>query len=288
MIAKLPRANPVAPFVLFFIHLLLVSVQAKEISVPKSYSTIQDAINAAEPYDTIVVDDGTYKENILVSKPLKLTSINGYEKTVIISRSKDLPAIKVQETSGVHLSGFTVSGSEKAAITLLKTTGSVVSDNLAIDSYNGIYLEDSAENEILNNDLHSNVNGLSLYNSNKNSLHLNRVNSNSEKGIVLLFSSNNQLSRNTANSNYWNGITLWSSHDNILVENQAIKNSYGIVLSNSNGNQLRNNSTMRRLYFILPVVLVYLGIVIYLIEKKLFLLYYSGKTGRSMSPVETK
>ena len=288
MIAKLLRANLATPFVFLFIHLLLVSAQAKEISVPKSYSSIQDAIDAAEPYDTIVVDDGTYRENLLIPKPLDLTSINGYEKTFIISASKNLPAIKVEETFAVHVRGFTISGSDKAAISLVKTTGSVVADNLVIDSYNGIYLENSAENEILNNDLHSNVNGLSLYNSDKNSLHRNRVNSNSEKGIVLLSSSNNHLLKNTANSNYWNGITLWSSHDNIIVENQVIKNSYAIVLSNSNGNQLINNSTMRRLYFILPVALVYFAIIVYFIQKKLFILYFSRKSGRSMSPVETK
>ena len=37
---------------------------------------------------------------------------------------------------------------------------------------------------------------------------------------------------------------------------------------------------MRRLYFILPVVLVYLGIIFYLIERKIFMLYYSDRVKR--------
>ena len=40
------------------------------IYVPDNYSTIQAAVNAASPGDTIIVRDGTYTENINWTAPL--------------------------------------------------------------------------------------------------------------------------------------------------------------------------------------------------------------------------
>jgi len=34
---------------------------------------------------------------------------------------------------------------------------------------------------------------------------------------------------------------------------------------------------MRRLYFLLPVALIYIGVIIYFIERRLLLMYYAGK-----------
>ena len=77
----------------------------------------------------------------------------------------------------------------------------------------------------------------------------------------------NRLENNTADSNYWNGITLWSSHSNALRNNTAYKNTYGIVLSESENNELEGNKVMRRLYFLLPVALIYIGVIIYFLKE---------------------
>lgn len=42
------------------------------IYVPDSYPTIQAAVDAASPGDTIIVRDGTYRENIDVNKRLTI------------------------------------------------------------------------------------------------------------------------------------------------------------------------------------------------------------------------
>ncbi|HDM75195.1 MAG TPA: hypothetical protein ENG51_01850, partial [Deltaproteobacteria bacterium] len=43
------------------------------------FSSIQDAVDAASPGDTIIVREGTYIENIYVGKSLRIFAEEGYE-----------------------------------------------------------------------------------------------------------------------------------------------------------------------------------------------------------------
>ena len=53
------------------------------INVPADYPTIQEAIDAANPSDEGLVDDGTYTENLLIENDLYLHSVNGANATII-------------------------------------------------------------------------------------------------------------------------------------------------------------------------------------------------------------
>ncbi|UCC79132.1 MAG: carboxypeptidase regulatory-like domain-containing protein [Candidatus Zixiibacteriota bacterium] len=95
--------------------ILLLSVPASGtiINVPGDYAVIQDAINAAGDNDTVLVDDGTYTENIDFSgKAILLTSKNGPENTVIEIQTGNTPVVTFAngEGPGSILSGFTIDG----------------------------------------------------------------------------------------------------------------------------------------------------------------------------------
>lgn len=262
----------------FLLSLMIVSsLHARDIIVPTDFSTIQAAVEGAEPNDTVIVEDGDYKENIVINIPLTLISRNGYEKTVIEAKKSDEDALKIIEVNGVTIIGFTVKGSTGAGIHLIRATNSRISRNLATGNHNGIFLEYSKDNTLLENLSDRNDQGIYLYYSDGNVIEKNSADNNADKGITLHASHGNTIQDNTANANYWNGITITSSRNNTVKNNRFIANSYPIVMSDSEGNEMGNNTIMRRLYYILPVVLVYLGICLYLIEKRLFLIYFKNK-----------
>ena len=69
---------------LLLCNLILISIAtATTLKVPSQYSTIQAAIDAASAGDTVLVADGTYTENLIIDKDIKIISENGAEKTII-------------------------------------------------------------------------------------------------------------------------------------------------------------------------------------------------------------
>lgn len=60
---------------LHFVFLLLICLNGfAQINVPADYPNIQQAINNANPDDVIIIANGTYTENLIIDKPLTITS----------------------------------------------------------------------------------------------------------------------------------------------------------------------------------------------------------------------
>jgi parallel beta-helix repeat protein len=176
------------------IKLLLVSVialtllssaaMAVEITVNDSgngnYTTIQDAVNAANNSDTIIVYPGTYNENVDVNKSV-----------IIISQSVNPDDTKVQAASSadyvfnvsrdnVTISGFNITnaaGTSKAGIFLDGVQHSIISDNKFSENYYNIFLNDSRNNELTGNIVsRSSSSGIQLVDSGSNIIYNNYFN----------------------------------------------------------------------------------------------------------------
>lgn len=98
-------------FGLVLVGVILVSsaVLAKEIKVPDEFKTIQEALNAAEPGDVILIASGDYTENLLITKSVTLqgdgrdfVSIigDGVVPTVVISKAQNVVISSVTITNG--------------------------------------------------------------------------------------------------------------------------------------------------------------------------------------------
>jgi pectin methylesterase-like acyl-CoA thioesterase len=87
---------------ILFSSAIVSSASASSIYVLDNYATIQAAVDAAGPGYVIVVRDGTYKENVEVTKPhLTIKSENGADKTTVEG------TFEVTEDY-VDITGFTV------------------------------------------------------------------------------------------------------------------------------------------------------------------------------------
>jgi len=178
------------------------------IHVPIQYPTIQEAINHANPGDTIFVHKRTYYEHVIINKSVALvgedrdsTNVDGNGTGSVISITANYVSVK----------GFTIERSGRGPY----------------DS--GIFVNRSSGNDVSRNTMTNNSNGISLYFSSYNTISHNTMTNNSN-GISLLFSIKNMVSGNTiTNNNY--GISLFSSINNMVSGNTITNNNYGMYLA---------------------------------------------------------
>jgi parallel beta-helix repeat protein len=186
---------------------------ARTLTVPGSYSTIQQAIDAAGDGDTILVRKGTYNEQLVIDKQLFL---RGEDKAGTVIATANSGAIILVSHDNVEVTGFTVrhdgSGrgypnwywsSGKAAIHLLNVKGCSIHDNLIVSRGCGIWLYGSNQNSIVENTIQECDYGIVVQSSSQNTLTQNAV-TNSSNGLSLMFSQNNQLKDNNLHGNWYN------------------------------------------------------------------------------------
>lgn len=257
--------------------IIAANLEAATILVPDNYKTIQEAVNGASPGDTVIVREGDYKENIVISKPLTVRSYKGTDDTVVRAAVTGKPVFEVKNIREAEVSGFTATGSMIAGIYIDASENVKIKDNKAVNNGSGIILSSSGNNTLANNSADSNRQyGIYLKSSDKNILEKNSVRSNMDTGIYIRSSSYNSVTGNKITLNAWNGILLWASHANTIEWNKVLRNRFSIVLSDSNNNIIKSNSTWPNIYVILPIVLIYMGIVIYLLQKSLFRFIYKS------------
>ena len=193
------------------------------------YTSITAAEAASSSYDTIIVHDGTYTENVDVDVAhLTIRSQNGADSTTVQAASSSDHVFYVN-ANYVNISGFTATGATanwRAGIYLYWYLDHCnFSDNNVSNNYIGIWL---------------------MSNSTNNELTNNIANSNTHCGIALeTNSTNNELTSNTANSNK-HGIILGNADDNNVTCNWVAHNEQrGFYLAGgSTGNNISYNNIM--------------------------------------------
>lgn len=232
----------------------------------KAATSIQVAIDAANPGDTIIVGssgtghgDGVYTENVNVTKSLTIKSESGYATTTVIATNANDHVFEVTannvtiggEGCGFSIYGATGSGyfTYYAGIYLSGTTNCTIHDNRCgwdSEHYNteGIYLSSSSNNTITGNATSSNNDcGIFLYYFSSNNTITNNSALNNNYGIYLHASGNNTVMGNTADNNKLEGIHLYDSNANTFTGNTASSNAhYGIYLYSSSNNTFYLNN----------------------------------------------
>jgi len=198
-------------------HEITISPPAA-IYVPDDYPTIQSAVDAANPGDTIIVRDSIYTENISINKNhLTIKSENGAESTIIQPVDPDDNVFKVT-ADYVNVEGFTIRESNSWGIFLDGVKHCNILNNNLIDNSFGIILAHSTNNNLKNNHVNSKFRGVSLHSSNNNVLENNNI-LNSWCGFLLDNSNSNILTKNTITLTKSESIYLNLSNNNIIYLN---------------------------------------------------------------------
>jgi parallel beta-helix repeat protein len=211
-----------------------------------NFTTIQEAIDAADTGFKIYVFNGTYHENIVIDKSIVLEGENR-NLTIIDGRSAG-NAIKVNADS-VTITGFTIQKSgnlyPNSGINL-SSNFNIIEGNLITENFYGITFYNSFGNKILNNTIQNDDHcGIYLSSSSNNTFINNTIRNNVFNGIGIYYSSeNNLISGNNFINNRYCGINIRSSQKNNITGNDFSNNNIGIHIPANNfvdNNDFSNN-----------------------------------------------
>jgi parallel beta-helix repeat protein len=240
------------------------SSESNTITVPDDYEKIQEAVDAANSGDTIVVKAGTYNEDwVSIDKSVSLVGDN--QKSLVYYHS----ALGfIVTANNVRITGFTVMSSEAMqgyGVSISNSSDCIIENNLIENNCVGISIYgSSSDNTISENTLKNNersielidslgntisdnnitgalVSGISLDSSSGNTVSGNRI-SDLEDGmgaLMLWKSSNSVISRNLLFGG--NPMLMINCSNNVLSENFVIDSEYGIVVGLSSNNRIYSN-----------------------------------------------
>jgi parallel beta-helix repeat protein len=234
-----------------------------------NYTSIQDAIDAAQLGDTIEVHSGTYYENVNVSQQLILRGNDTGGGKPVVDASGSGTAITLN-ANGVTVDGFTAinaSSWSMAGILVYSNNNIVINNTANSNNWYGIFLSSSSNNTIANNTMVGDgiiIEGYQLQHWNTHSIDTsNTVNGKPVyywknqvggtvplgAGQIILANCTNVVVENQNVNNGSAGISLGFSSGNTIANNTANSNNwYGIFLSSSSNNTIANNTASNNSY----------------------------------------
>lgn len=158
--------------------------------------------------DIIIVESGTYHENVIVDKQLILRGVDtGFGRPVIDANYLGSPV--TLSADGITLEGFEV-----------RHSGEVLG---SFDC--GIKVWFSNGNVVRNNTIRNNFDGILNWNSNNSTITSNTVINNHHFGITSCVGSSNNITGNTVSNNDYEGVYPYKSSGNKIYLNNFINNA---------------------------------------------------------------
>jgi len=214
-------------------------------------NSIQAAVNSATTGDTIIVEPGTYTENVDIFQKfdLLIRSSEGPGSTIVAANNSDLDVFKIRNSNNVTIQGLNITGAgtNHAGVYVYQSNNCKVKDNILHDDSLGVYPFYSDYTLISNNTATKSLlagvgRAVIVEYSNYNTVSGNTV-SNNNIGISVSDSNGATVSGNTVNLSASYGILLEDA-TSVTAQNNNVSSSgsFGIYLASSTGNFLRSNT----------------------------------------------
>ena len=208
------------------------------------FDNIQQGIDAVVENGTVCVYNGTYNENVDVTKTLTIKSTSGNFNDTIVQAANSNDHVFSITADYVNISGFTVTGATgtwKAGIYGEYIDYCNISNNYVSNTYVGIYLHWSSSNNLITNNVISNNGDRVIYldiDCSNNEITNNIITNNTCTGIWFHHSSNNNVTDNII-SNNGGGIHIrWDSTNNRITRNNINSNGKGISFGDGANNNI--------------------------------------------------
>jgi parallel beta-helix repeat protein len=185
------------------------------IFVPENYTSIREAINAANPEDTIFVNNGTYYENISINKTITLIG-KSPTTTIIDGSTANSSTVWVYGTNvrDVVISNFTIKGSLNSwGLYLLGATNTTIENNIISNNHGGVLADASDDGTFVNN----------------------TISGNTYEGLFFFQSSGNTMRNNTLYENLYNFGIQESAFDDDIDKSNFLDEKHIYILRNQIG-----------------------------------------------------
>ena len=236
-------------FILSLIIFSYASATIIHVGSTRIYKSIKAGVDVSVPGDTVLVDEGSYKEKTLVIK--KSIVLKGYNYPVLDGEKKyEIISIIA---NGVVIDGFRIKHSgissleDLSGIKIYDGRDVVIKNNILEDTFFGIYIQNGINCIIENNQLTANSkeeqqsgNGIHCWKSDSMRIIGNTVTGHRD-GIYFEFVKNSIIWRNTSVNNIRYGLHFMFSNDDMYVSNIFRNNGSGVSVMFSNRIKMFSN-----------------------------------------------
>ena len=219
-----------------------------------AFTSIQGAVNAAKPGDTIDVAPGTYHENVLIEKTLTLLGAQAGVNPITGLRTNPANestvdgSIAVQSTSNVRIDGFSLNDPEGIPLVDFASRRDTLTNNIVLPgAKEGVELLEDKLTTVSNNEIESAVlDGINVSGSKSaplnDTVQGNEVLNTSLDGINLFDANGVVVKGNLVQGSRSVGLTVSQSTDVNAANNLLVANSGGAIFSESAFDRLQGNT----------------------------------------------
>ena len=227
--------------------IIVCNVSANTIVVGKNkpVNTLRQGIKMAKDGDTILLNQGTYKEgNIIIDKAIHLIGVNapvldGDYKNEILTLTGKKIVIR-----GIHLANAGYSSmNDYAALKIIDATNILVENNTIINASFGIHIANSTNSIIRNNTIrgtNKSEHGIHLWKCSAMMIEGNAI-SGHRDGIYLEFVTESTIQKNRSEKNVRYGLHFMFSHNDTYLGNIFENNGAGVAVMYSKHVRMENN-----------------------------------------------